>query len=706
MSGDAANVTATILVVDDDKVMSMLLDAALAEAGFKVIEVASGEAALAEFKASPPDLVMLDVEMPGINGFTACEEMRKLPEGDSVPIIMVTGREDHESVNRAYDAGATDFIVKPINWAVIAHHVRYVLRASRSYRDLQRSEDRIKAILAAIPDRIFPLRPDGRYASQNDQQHADAIAVQPDFAGGNPSDLVLAKHRESATAGEQLADPSYEYELTSDGTSRQFEARLIIANDDTVLAIVRNISERKLAEERIRYLAYYDSLTGLPNRTQYMEHLDQAVRHARRTQESLAVMFLDLDRFKLINDTLGHNVGDALLVAVGDRLKHSLRSADLVARGQLKETQAQVARMGGDEFILLLNQANDPANVARRILEELAQPFTVEGHEVFITPSIGIAVYPDDGDEVDTLVKNADAAMYHAKSEGRNNYKFYANSMNAKAMERLSLENDLRRALEREEFVLHYQPQVDSHDQSLLGLEVLIRWQHPGRGLVSPMEFIPVAEETGMIIPIGNWVLENACRQVKQWQLVGFKPPRVAVNISGRQFRSPMFLADMTEAMSRTGIDPSLVELELTESVLMHDAQSSVDALRSLRAMGVLFSVDDFGTGYSSLSYLKRFPLTTLKIDRAFVRDITTDMDDAAIVTAIIAMSKAMNLNVIAEGVETEAQLQFLAEHGCSSIQGFYISKPAPAPEIVPFLAKLPQTATQSTADSTTESAQ
>jgi len=435
-------------------------------------------------------------------------------------------------------------------------------------------------------------------------------------------------------------------------------------------AIIRDITERKRYESQLERQANYDELTGLANRNLVQDRLNQALAFSHRHDCGLAVLFIDLDHFKKINDSLGHDSGDALLTQVASRLSCSVREGDTVAR------------QGGDEFVLLLPEIraeDDVPEITQKLVKAMSAPFNVNGRELHITCSIGIASYPKDGEDRQTLLKNADAAMYRAKELGRNNAQHYAAEMNVKAMERLVLENGLYHALARNEFLLHYQPQVDLRTGEIAGMEALVRWQHPELGLVSPAMFIPVAEDSGLIVSIGEWVLRTACAQNKAWQLAGFKPISVAVNLSARQFRQPD-LAEMVAGILReTGLDPACLELELTESLVMQDVEKTISTLGKLKAMGIKLSVDDFGTGYSSLSYLKRFPIDTLKIDQSFVRDITTDPDDAAIAKTIISMAHDMQLRVIAEGVETEAQKSFLQQRHCDEMQGYFFSRPVPA---------------------------
>ncbi|MHB1567284.1 MAG: GGDEF/EAL domain-containing response regulator [Acidiferrobacter sp.] len=435
----------------------------------------------------------------------------------------------------------------------------------------------------------------------------------------------------------------------------------------------KDITARIQAEERLHHLAHHDLLTDLPNRALFTERLEQAITRSRWPTRAIAVLFIDLDRFKLVNDTLGHEAGDQLLQACGARLRASVRDADTVAR------------FGGDEFAVILDSLgslNDVAPVAQKLIDALALPFVINNHEFFVTVSIGICAYPNDGQDTQTILKHADVAMYRAKQEGGNSYQFYQEDMNTEALRRLGLETDLRRALERQEFVLHYQPQIDLQTGRATGCEALVRWERPGVGLVFPMAFIPFMEENGLIVPLGEWVLRTACAQHHAWRAAGAPPLRMAVNVSGRQFARSDFVGTVQRIIQDSGIDHGMLELEITESVIMQNAPTAVDILKTLHAMGVRFSIDDFGTGYSSLSYLKRFPVDILKIDQAFVRDITTDADDAAIVKAIIMMAQSLDIEVIAEGVETQEQVEFLRAQGCHLVQGYYFSKPQPAATI------------------------
>ncbi len=469
-----------------------------------------------------------------------------------------------------------------------------------------------------------------------------------------------------------------------DGNSSFVEVHCHPIFDDkgTVVKVIEysfDITDRKEMEEAVRYQAYHDVLTGLPNRLLFNDRLQMAIVNANRYQQKLAVFFLDLDRFKSINDSLGHTVGDKLLQSTAHRLTNSLRRGDTVARP------------GGDEYTILLPEIKheeDTAKIAKKILSAFKKPWMIEGNELHITPSIGISLYPDDGQDAGALVKHADIAMYHAKEQGRNNFQFYTPELNVKAYEQIVLENSLRRAIGREEFVLFYQPQLDVEDGQIVGVEALIRWQHPDLDLLYPKQFIPLAEETGLIIPIDAWVLRAACLQNKRWQEAGFRPMRVAINLSSLQFRQPNLVAMVEQVLDETSLDPYFLELEITESIAMHNEEVTITKMHQLSKLGIKFSIDDFGSGYSSLRYLKKLPIQTLKIDRMFITDVTTNPGDAAIVDAVISMAHGLNLKVIAEGVETKEQANFLREYKCDEMQGYLCGRPLPVKEVTKLLAE------------------
>jgi diguanylate cyclase (GGDEF)-like protein/PAS domain S-box-containing protein len=487
-----------------------------------------------------------------------------------------------------------------------------------------------------------------------------------------------------ALAGETVSAPDTHYLVPS--TEREgWVSAVYRPHSDAngkivgVIGLIRDITERKTAEQQIEYQAYHDALTGLANRRLFQEHLSLALALAQRRHALVGVLFLDLDHFKLINDSLGHTVGDALLKQVGKRLRAAVREGDTVAR------------VGGDEFTIVLQEIarpDDAASVAKKVLRNIAEPIEVNGHKLYVTTSIGVTVYPQDGEDPETLLRNADTAMYRAKGEGRNTYQMSTADLSRSTQERMLLESGLHQAMETGEFVLYYQPQVDLETMQLVGMEALLRWNHPERGLIGPTEFIGVAEERGMILLIGDWVLREACREAKRFHDRGLKHLRFSVNISARQFRDASLLYSIESALADSGLDPRALELEITESVAMEDVELTMTTLAELRKSGVTIAIDDFGTGHSSLSYLKRFPIDALKIDKSFVADLPEGFEDAAIVASVIQLANGLGIRVVAEGVETVEQLEFLRDHGCREVQGFYFSYAVPAEQIVKLIEK------------------
>jgi len=547
---------------------------------------------------------------------------------------------------------------------------------------LQQAEQKYREIFEDAVVGIFQTTPEGRFLSVN-----PALAQM--YGYDSPEQLMTGV---TDVARQLFVEPDRYGEVTQlleqHGVVRNVESEILCqdGNKKWILANVRavrgadgkivrregtiqDITERKAAEGQVQFLAYYDALTGLPNRTLFLDRLGKALASARRRREKVALLFLDLDRFKTINDSLGHSVGDLFLKGVAERLKKFAREQDTVAR------------LGGDEFVVVLTAVKDPADAAvaaDRIMKEMATAFVVQEHLLSVTCSLGISVFPDHGTEGETLLKNADAAMYYAKENG-NSFQFFTQDMHGRAVERLTLENSLRLALEKEELFLVYQPQVNLATEKIIGAEALLRWRHPDLGLVPPSKFIPIAENCGMIIPIGEWVLKTACAQARQWQDEGLPAFPVTVNVSAVQFRQESFLPVIEKTLHETGLPPQYLELELTESLLFSNSDVMLSVLRDLKDMGLKLSIDDFGTGYSSLSYLRQFPVYKLKIDRSFVQAMTLNPDDAAITSTIINMAKTLNLKVIAEGVETEQQILFLREHNCDEVQGYYFSKPLAA---------------------------
>lgn len=584
-----------------------------------------------------------------------------------------------------------------LRWLVVPL-VAHVVQSEQETRDvlekLSEGEMRIRAVLNNIDEGIVTFAPDGVIESFNPAAER-MFGYGSEEMIGRHIDTLMPDHLRIVQAGSEFEQGasattapgnSHGREMTAlrrDGTTFPVGVRVShmrIGEQRRYVDALHDLTLRKENENKILHLATHDSLTGLPNRMLLQDRIQQAIARAQRHPGLLAVMFVDLDNFKTINDSLGHDIGDSLLKSVAERIARCIRDEDTVAR------------QGGDEFIVVLDELNDPkdaADIAKKILDALGKPYSIGERELHTGASIGIAVYPMDGQRVDELLKNSDTAMYHAKDAGRNNFQFFAPQMNARAAERLMLENSLRHALDRGEMLLHYQPIVSIGDNTVLSAEALLRWRHPALGLISPAKFVPIAENAGFIIRLGEWVLQSACEQFMAWRRSGMDIGRMTVNVSPRQFRQEHLVESFARILNAAGMDPGCLGLEITESVIMENPETSIAVLGRLKDMGIELSLDDFGTGYSSLSYLKRFPINKLKIDQSFVRDIAVDPDDEALVAAIISMAHSLGVRVVAEGVETPHQLAFIRQHGCDEYQGYHFSRPVPAHQFPALLAEL-----------------
>jgi diguanylate cyclase (GGDEF)-like protein/PAS domain S-box-containing protein len=679
-----------ILVVDDELVGRIYIEKALTGEGYEVLTAENGQQAVNMTRKFNPDLVVMDVMMPVMDGYQACSAIRQQENQLHVPILMLTGLDDIESVEKSFDAGATDFVVKPVNLPIFKQRIRYGLKTRET--DLKLYHQQLRQIHAHKvaklgywdwdivsheiywSDEVYELLAIGKEEFPTKQQALQARVF--------PEDLKKFKYTLKQTM-KYGTSYSLEYSVNRpDGKfQRVYEHAELIKDDQgkaiRLMGIIQDITDRYLAQQKIQYQAFYDELTGLPNRTLFADRLDHALQMLERNDEEVAVFIIDLDRFKNINDSLGHDIGDGFLQAAASKLKKIIRSNDTLAR------------LGGDEFALIIESVKSLdciVKVVEKLLDVLSQPLIIENNELISTGSVGIAISSKQSRDKDTLLKQADLAMYEAKRQGGNSYRFYNSEMKSYATQLLKLENDLRKALERKELVLFYQPKCSVETGEVLGMEALVRWRHPEKGLVSPLDFISIAEETGLIIPMGSWAIEEACRQTLIWHQQGFDKLVVSINISARQFHHKGFEEEVLQIIKRVGIKPENVDLEVTESCTMNNIDKAVRILNVFRNQGIRISMDDFGTGFSSLSYLNQLPLDILKIDRAFIKDISHDTENGELAKLIINMAKTLGLGVIAEGIETQYQLDFLRKYQCDEFQGYLSSAPVAADLFEKFL--------------------
>ena len=677
-----------VLVADDDAVFRLTTCEALRGTGFDVIEADGGEAALCALQQNLPDLVLLDAVMPGLDGFDVCRQMRQRRETRNIPVMILTGLGDMESVNRAFESGATDFVVKPINYAVLSSRIRFQLRVAVDLRELRISQEWLASAqrVAGVGYWRWDSRSDDFVISE---QLAELLALgDVTHLGGldefvemiHPQDREFIRSRivNVGLEGEPSSDDYRLFTLESETLAVHQELARARDSSDIVLGTVQNITRQRESEKKIRQLAYSDELTGLASRAYFHKHLEDVIKSAHRRSERFALLFLDLDGFKDINDSLGHDAGDLLLKQIAQRLQDALRENDFVAR------------LSGDEFCIMVDNLcdqYDAAHVASRCLEDLNQPVTLGRQTIRPRCSIGIAYYPDDGDDSKTLLKAADSAMYAAKETGKHRYMFYQPEFTDKAESRLRIEQELRQTIDKGELELYYQPQIDLDSGRMAGVEALVRWNHPTRGQIPPGEFIGIAERIGFIQSLGQWVLKTACAQVITWRETDLPHFRLAVNVSSSQFRDPAFVDMVEQALSESGLPGSSLELEITESVTQ-PTRENLAIFNRLKDMGISIAIDDFGTGFSSLASLKHLPIDHLKIDRVFITDMMQDPKSSILLGTIVGTAHALGQTVIAEGVEEADQVMVLDAIGCDIIQGYYFAKPVPAMAI-PGLANL-----------------
>jgi diguanylate cyclase (GGDEF)-like protein/PAS domain S-box-containing protein len=684
-----------LLLVEDNPGDARLLREMLNEAGAhktKITQAESMSEAERHLAQASFDIVLLDLGLPDAHGLEALRRARAV--APRVPLVVLTGLDDESLATQALQEGAQDYLIKgQIETRGLLRALRYAIERKAMEETLFVVRERAQVTLNCIGDAVVCTDIAGNITFLN--VVAEKMTGWPwEEALGRPMAEVFrvldAVTRETAPNPMDTAVvqdktvhlPSNCLLIRRDGFEMPIEDSVAPIHDREgkatgAVIVFRDVSAARAMAEKMTHSAQHDVLTGLPNRMLLNDRVNQAIALAARHSKKVAVLFLDLDGFKHINDSLGHPIGDKLLQSIAKRLVGCVRGSDTVSR------------QGGDEFVVLLSemeQQEDAAISAIRILGAVAQAHSIDQHDLHLTASIGVSVSPDDGMDAETLIKNADTAMYQAKENGRQSYQFFKPAMNVRAVERQSIEESLQRALERKEFSLQYQPKIKLSTGEITGAEALIRWSHPTRGPVSPAQFIPVAEDCGLILPIGRWVLQEACKQARAWLEAGLSLGTMAVNISSMEFREDNFLKSVFATLSETGLDPKSLELELTESVLMKRAESAASVLRTLREEGVQIAVDDFGTGYSSLSYLRKFPIDALKIDQSFVRQITSAPDDTTIVTAVIGMGRSLKMRVVAEGVETREELEFLRAHQCEEAQGYYFSHPVPPQQFAKLL--------------------
>ena len=694
----------TLLAVDDDPGLRLLAEAAFRAEGLQVALAATGEEAL-EVLSGPgaqPSVILLDILMPGIDGFETCRRIRDLPGHGNTPIVMLTGIDDVSAVERAYEAGAWDFTSKPINWPILKYRVRYALRASLAFESerraarLSRTIDNSHSEVITFDAELGSVISANNSALDNLGYRESELVGQPFYSiahgvGGRRLQEQLAALREVGQLNTSLAL------LRRDGTRYPADGVFLYSQEEepsVVIGILQDTTERQRIEAELHRLAHYDELTQLPNRRLLDEHVRHALGRAARGGTRCAICMLDLDGFKRVNDTLGHSAGDLLLREVATRLSAVVRQHDCVSREPPLTPDArcgQLARLGGDEFFLLLTEFTDEsaaARVAQRVLEQVARPYDISDTTLTVTASIGIALFPEDGTTLDRLMMHADAAMYRAKHNGKNTYAYYTPETGVNSLARLSLEAELREAIEREQLELHYQPQLDDGLRAVVGVEALIRWRHPVDGLRSPGTFIAIAEETGLIAAIGDFVLQRALQDIVAWQPTLGTEFKMSVNVSALQLRQEGFVDRVRGLLAQYPTARDRLVLEITESAIMSDADAALQWMQALKGAGARIAIDDFGTGYSSLSYLTRFPIDYLKVDQSFVSELEHGAEGAAVTRAVFRMAQELGIAIVTEGVETAPQLHMIRDMGRCLVQGWLVSPALPATELLEFVQR------------------
>ena len=669
----------TILIVDDDEMIRILLRQALSKESYTVYEAENGIKAMDLCDMHHPDVVLLDVNLPDISGFEVCQFIRGSAYGADIPVIMITGMDDTKSIEKAYEYGATDFIIKPINWYLISHHVRYIIRTNNHLKALRKSEQKLEHAQNFARLGYWELNIKKDYLSFS-KQLTELLGISCSHFEYGLDYLLMLVH-----PSERLYVKTVINQAQVDGKKFHLDARLLLANEQLMFiqlqgkkainrkkevlinGIIQDVSELRKSQSRLNHIAHHDALTELPNRTLFQLQFEMSLQRALHHNQKVALLFIDLDRFKNVNDSLGHDIGDALLCQVANRIVSIIRPNDTAAR------------LGGDEFAVILNDIEDIGNacsLAQRIISVFEQPFNLGSKVLYSEASIGISIYPEHGDTPARLLRNADTAMYQAKCS-ENKIEFYSDELTAVTLKKWSMENELRKALKEKSFILLYQPKVDPKSGHIIGVEALVRWKKDGE-LISPIEFIPTAENTGLIIPLGKRILEQAVMQLAAWQGTICEHLSIAVNVSGRQLRNDNLDGYIETLLKEHDVNPGLLELEITEDFLIQgdSKNNSLEVINSLNKLGVNMAIDDFGTGYSSMAQLKNLPISTLKIDKSFVDGIPDSKKDIAIIKSIINIAKNLELEIVAEGAETAEQVAFLKENECDFIQGYFYSKP------------------------------